>query len=90
MWGVLNVLPSTARPVPAGDRRSVYGTVSERLPWVVLVSRSHILGPLTIGEPGGAQMTFSTQVCGVESPLCRSPSAFLVLHGAIILRLVQP
>lgn len=70
--------------------RSVYGTVSEQLPWEVLVGRSHILGPLTIGEPGGAQMTFSTQVCGVESPLGRSPRAFLVLHGAIILRLVQP
>lgn len=53
MWSVLNVLPSTARPVPAGDRRLVYGTVSEQLSREVLVGRSHILGPLTIGEPGG-------------------------------------
>lgn len=90
MWGVLNVLPSTVRPVPAGDRCLVYGTVSEQLLWEVLVGRSHILGPLTIGEPGGTQVTFSTQACGVENPLCRSPNAFLVFHGAIILRLVQP
>lgn len=53
MWGVLSVLPPTVRPVPAGDRRLVYGTVSEQLPWEALVGRSHILGPLTVGEPGG-------------------------------------
>lgn len=31
------------------------------------------------------QVTFSTQVCGAESPLWRSPNAFLILCGTIIL-----
>lgn len=66
------------------------GTVSEQLSWEALVGRSHILGPLMISEPGATQVTFSIQACGVENPLCRSPNAFLNLHGAVILRLAQP
>lgn len=50
--------------------------------------RNYILGLWTFSEPEGSRVTFSTQMPGVKSPLCRSQNTFLVLHGTVTLMLV--